>query len=212
MKDNLTEIVFILDESGSMWHLADDTIGGFNSYVEEQRKQPGEALLTTVAFNTNYRVLHNHVNIKDVKPLTNKDYEPCGGTALFDAVGNTINSVGNRLANTPESERPSKVIVVITTDGQENSSHEYNREQIQQMVKHQQEKYSWEFVFIGAGIDGYAEAERIGIGGIRAMSVTADKTGSNNLFKSVTFATNSVRQGVTLDSLGEQWKTGDVGK
>ena len=209
MKDNLTEIVFILDESGSMYDLAADTIGGFNSYVEEQRHQPGEAYLTTVAFNTTPRTLHDHVNIKDVPRLTDRDYSPVGGTALMDAIGTTVTSVGKRLANTPENERPSKVIVVITTDGMENSSMEYTHSQIKEMIQHQQDKYSWEFIFIGAGIDAYSEASRIGIGGLHTMSVAADSLGTSNLFNSVTNYTCGLRSGTAV--LDESWKVGDLG-
>lgn len=211
MKENSTEIVFILDESGSMWHLTDDTIGGFNSYLEEQKRHEGEAYITTVLFSTDYKVIHDHVDIKEVSPLTDKQYSPCGCTALLDAIGKTINSVGKRLADTPEEQRPAHVIFVITTDGMENSSQEYSYAQIKAMVEHQQTKYSWEFVFIGAGIDSYAEADQIGIGGIHTMSVQANEVGSKNMFSSLTCATNAVRCGCTIDSLGESWKVGDVG-
>lgn len=210
MKDNLTEIVFILDESGSMSHLTDDTIGGYNSFVEEQKKQSGEAYLTTVLFDDRYIVLHDHVNIHEVPELTWREYKPLGLTALFDAIGRTINSVGERLANTPEEERPSHVIFVITTDGYENASHEYTKEKVKEMIEHQQSKYSWEFMFLGAGIDAYGEAASIGLGGAHAMSVASSADGINNMFTSVTYATNAVRSCATLDSLGDSWKTGDV--
>lgn len=211
MKENCTEIVFILDESGSMWHLTDDTIGGFNSYLEEQKRNEGEAHITTVLFSTDYKVIHDHVDIKEVSPLTDKQYSPCGCTALLDAIGKTINNVGKRLADTPEEQRPAHVIFVITTDGMENSSKEYSYAQIKAMVEHQQTKYSWEFVFIGAGIDAYAEADQIGIGGIYTMSVQANEEGSKNMFSSVNLVTNAVRSGCTIDSLVNSWKVGDVG-
>ena len=132
MKKNLTEIVFILDKSGSMSNLTNDTIGGFNSMIEQQKNEDGEAYVTTVLFSENHFMLHDHVNIKDIKPMTHADYMAYGMTALLDAVGTTINSIGERLANTPEEERPEKVIFVITTDGFENSSKEFTREKIKE--------------------------------------------------------------------------------
>lgn len=209
MKDNLTEIVFILDKSGSMGHLRGDTIGGYNTYIEDQKKEPGEAFLTTVLFDDEYVLLHDHVDLKEVQPLTERDYRPGGCTALMDAIGKTINSVGQRLANTPEEERPAHVIFVITTDGYENASKEFDRAKVKAMIEHQQSKYSWTFLFLGAGIDAYSEAESIGIGGVYTMSVQASKVGTDNLYKSVTFASNAVRSSVTLDGLN--WKVGDVG-
>lgn len=209
MKDNLTEIVFILDKSGSMGHLRSDTIGGYNTYIEDQKKEPGEAFLTTVLFDDEHVLLHDHIDLKEVQPLTERDYRPGGCTALMDAIGKTINSVGQRLANTPEEERPAHVIFVITTDGCENASKEFDRKKIKAMIEHQQSKYSWTFLFLGAGIDAYSEAESIGLGGVYTMSVQASKVGTANLYKSVTYASNAVRSSVTLDGL--DWKVGDVG-
>lgn len=214
MKDNLTEIVFILDQSGSMESLRDDTIGGYNSYIEDQKKEEGEAYLTTVLFDHRYELLHDHVNIQNVAPITTKEYRPGGTTALLDAVGRTINSVGQRLADTPEEERPAHVIFVITTDGYENASQEFTREQVKRMIEHQQDKYSWQFIFIGAGIDAYAEAESIGLGGYHTMSVSKSSTGAQSMFNSVTVASKAIRSTAsyaTLDSLGNSWKTGDLG-
>ena len=209
MKDNLTEIVFILDKSGSMGHLRSDTIGGYNTYIEDQKKEPGEAYLTTVLFDDEYVLLHDHIDLKEVQPLTERDYRPGGCTALMDAIGKTINSVGQRLANTPEEERPAHVIFVITTDGYENASKEFDRKKIKAMIEHQQSKYSWTFLFLGAGINAYSEAKSIGIGGMCAMSVQASDVGTANLYKSVTNASNAVRSCATLDSL--DWKVGDIG-
>ena len=212
MKDNLTEIVFILDESGSMSRLTDDTIGGYNSFVKEQKNQSGEAYLTTVLFDDRYIVLHDHINIHEVPELTQQEYKPLGLTALMDAIGRTINNVGERLANTPEEERPSHVIFVITTDGYENASQEYTKEKVKEMIEHQQTKYSWEFMFLGAGIDAYEEASTIGLNNAHILSVSGDTDGLKNMYASVTYATNAVRSCTTLDSLGDSWKTGDVGK
>ena len=210
MKENLTEIVFILDQSGSMQPLTDDTIGGFNSYVEEQKKEPGEAYLTTVLFDDTYTILHDHINLKDVPSLTDHEYHPMGMTALMDAIGKTINNVGHRLANTPEEERPSHVIFVITTDGYENASREFTRAQVKKMIEHQQEKYSWQFLFLGAGIDAYKEASSIGIGGVHTMSVTANSIGTQNVYCSVSNASKSIRNSCSIAD--EKWKIGDVGK
>ena len=213
MKENLTEIVFILDESGSMQPLASDTIGGFNAYVEQQKQEPGEAYLTTVLFDDRYTILHDHINIQDVPPLTSADYSPLGMTALMDAIGKTINAVGHRLANTPEAERPAHVIFVITTDGYENASKEFDREQVKRMIQHQQEKYSWQFLFLGAGIDAYKEASSIGIGGVHTMSVRSDSAGTRNMYCSVANASTAIRTSCTLDALtDESWKVGDVGQ
>jgi len=136
MKENLTEMVFILDRSGSMSNLTKDTIGGFNTMIENQKKEDGDAVLTTVLFDDMYELLHDGVNIQDVKELTNKEYYARGMTALLDAIGKTINTVGERLSKTKEENRPSKIIFVITTDGQENSSKEFTQKQIKEMIEH----------------------------------------------------------------------------
>ncbi len=163
MNEKLTELAFILDESGSMDHLTGATIEGFNALVAEQRRKEGETLLSTVLFNTGYRRLHDRVNVKELAPLTVKDYRAGGGTALLDAIGKTVDELGKRLAETPEAERPVHVIVAIMTDGEENSSREYTLSQIKEKITHQREKYSWEFLFLGANIDVFAEAEKLGI-------------------------------------------------
>ena len=165
-------------------------------------------------FDDTYKILHDHIDIHQVPPLTEKDYAPGGCTALMDAIGRTINNVGQRLANTPEEERPSHVIFVITTDGYENASREFSRGKIKNMIEHQQEKYSWQFLFLGAGIDAYHEAESIGIGGVHTMSVTSDVQGTSNMFYSVSNASKAVRSSVCVtDCLtDEKWKTGDLGR
>jgi uncharacterized protein YegL len=203
MNDNLTEIVFILDRSGSMAALEKDTIGGFNSFIENQKKEPGEAVLTTVLFDSLYEVLHDHVNLKKVKPLTNKDYFARGTTALMDAVGLTINSVGARLNSTPESERPGKVIFVITTDGLENSSHEYSPGMIKNMITHQTEVYKWTFLFLGANIDAVKTAESYGIPAVASANYDATSRGTQSMYSSVSHATKRIRDG---GSLTEDWK------
>lgn len=193
MKDNLTEIVFILDRSGSMMHLTADTIGGYNSMIEKQKQEPGEAKITTVLFDDNYEILHDAIDIQDVEPMTTAQYYARGCTALLDAVGKTINSVGARLNNTPEEERPSKVIVVITTDGYENSSHEFTRAQIKEMIEHQTTKYSWKFMFLGADIDAVAEAESIGISGDWAVQTCATEIGTKSVYACLDSAISTMR-------------------
>lgn len=203
MKKNLTEIVFVLDRSGSMENLTNDTIGGFNSFIEEQKKEKGKALLTTVLFDDKYEILHDGINLKDVQPLTNKDYFARGMTALFDAVGKTINTVGERLAKTDEAERPSKIIFVITTDGYENSSKEFTRDKIKEMITHQTDKYNWQFLFLGANMDATQEAEGIGIKGMYAANYTANDWGTQSVYSTLTSTVSAVRSGAVLD---ETWK------
>ena len=185
MNQNLTEMVFILDRSGSMSHLQNETIGGFNSMIEKQKKEPGEAFVTTVLFDGQYELLHDHVNIQDVKPITDREYYARGMTALLDAVGRTINSVGERLSKTPEEERPGHVIFVITTDGAENASREFTKVKVKEMVEHQQDKYSWAFMFLGANIDAVAEAASLGINTDFAKNYTASSVGTNTLYSAM---------------------------
>jgi uncharacterized protein YegL len=161
MNNNLTEIVFILDRSGSMEGLENDTIGGFNGFVKKQ-SEIGQTNLTTVLFDDKYEILHNGIDAKDVR-LTNEEYFTRGCTALLDAVGKSINDVGRRLDDTQEEKRPGKVIFVITTDGLENASREYSYDDVNRMITHQREKYNWEFIFMGANIDVAKEGEKLGI-------------------------------------------------
>ncbi|MDR7074352.1 vWA domain-containing protein [Fictibacillus barbaricus] len=181
MNKNLTEIVFLLDRSGSMSGLEQDTIGGFNAFIEKQCELDGETLLTTVLFDNQYEILWNGIEAKKAK-LTDKDYYVRGTTALLDAVGKTILDVGYRLSNTNEEQKPGKVIFVITTDGMENASSEFNYEKVQQLIKHQQEKYSWEFIFMGANIDAIKEAESIGIQMDNAFNFEATEDGVEEMY------------------------------
>ena len=201
MKDNLVEMVFILDRSGSMAGFEADTIGGFNSLIEKQKEEPGEAYVTTVLFDDKYELLHDHVNIKDVPALTIKEYRPRGMTALLDAVGRTINSIGERLANTPEDERPSQVMIMITTDGYENASKEFKLDQVRQMIQHQQEKYSWLFMFLGADMNAVNEAKKIGIDTAYAKTYTKSTVGVSSVYESVSASMSIGRSMATLDSL-----------
>lgn len=162
MKKNLTEIIYVLDRSGSMGHLTGDTIGGYNAYLDEQKGFDGETKITTVLFDDKYELLFNGVDI-DEAYLDNEKYFVRGMTALYDAVGKTILDVGHRLSHTPENERPEKVIFIITTDGYENASREFSQNEVKRMIDHQQEKYNWSFLFFGANIDSKETASSIGI-------------------------------------------------
>jgi len=205
MKENLTEMVFILDRSGSMSNLTKDTIGGFNTMIENQKKEDGEAVLTTVLFDDMYELLHDGVNIQDVKELTNKEYYARGMTALLDAIGKTINSVGERLSKTKEEDRPSKIIFVITTDGQENSSKEFTQKQIKEMIEHQTNTYNWQFMFLGANIDTVSTAQSFGISGQFASNYTANSRGTDALYTTLSKSVSSYRSVGVVDS---DWKKG----
>ena len=193
MKKDLTEIIFVLDRSGSMSSLAEDTIGGFNSYIESQKKEKGRALVTTVLFDNEYEILHNGVNLNDIQPLTDKEYFARGTTALLDAVGKTILDVGARLNKTPEEERPEKVIMIITTDGQENASREFTKEQLKKMIEEQQNKYSWQFIFLGANIDAVQEAADFGISPQCASNYVATRGGTKDMWTTMNSITTQYR-------------------
>lgn len=210
MNPNLTEIVYIMDESGSMGRFTQDTIHGFNSYILEQQKQPGEAYLTTVCFNSDVNVIHDHVHINEVSPLTGLQYRPMGMTALLDAVGGTIESVGRRLALTKEEDRPAHVIFVINTDGEENSSKEYALPQVKEMILHQQGKYSWQFLFIGVGIDAFEASRDLGIAAINTASYAATTDGIQATYSGMSCATKSIRTTGVLDANWSLSSTADA--
>jgi uncharacterized protein YegL len=194
MKENLTEIVAILDRSGSMEELTGDTIGGYNSFIKGQKEVPGEAFLTTVLFDDQYELLHDRVDIKKVKNLTKKQYWARGTTALLDALGKTINDIGLKLYNTPEHERPSKVIFFIITDGLENASHEFTDDKIKQMVELQRNTYSWEFIFLGANMDAFSVATSMGIRGDMAFDMDNDGATFRNAYNWMADAVVSYRK------------------
>ena len=203
MRTDLTELLMILDMSGSMYSLRDDTIGGYNSLIEEQKKEEGSAIVTTVLFNDGYSVVHDRIDINDVKPMTSADYVPQGTTAMLDAVGKAITSIGQKLAETPEEQRPSKVMVTIITDGYENASREYSWDVIKAMIKEQREKYSWIFTFIGADIDTMSVSNNLGIDSRLSKSYTKSVDGSNSVYKSVSKAMKRVRASVDAVSMEE---------
>ena len=183
MNQNLTEIVFILDRSGSMSGLENDTIGGFNGFVKKQA-EAGQTSLSTVLFDDRYEILHNGIDAGKAV-LTGEEYFTRGSTALLDAVGRTINDVGKRLNEMPEDLRPGKVIFVITTDGLENSSREFGYDEVKRMITHQSEKYGWEFIFMGANIDVAKEGGKIGISADRSLNFVADSDGMYNMYHRV---------------------------
>ena len=193
MKENLTEMVFILDRSGSMHGLEADTIGGFNSMIERQKAEPGEAYVSTVLFNSETKVLHDRVKLQDVAPMTEKDYAVGGCTALLDAVGGAIHHIGNVHKYARPEDVPARTLFVITTDGLENASRVYSAERVREMISHEKEKYGWEFLFLGANIDAVETAARYGIDEDRAVTYCADSAGTELNFESVGEVLSEVR-------------------
>ena len=185
MKKNLTEIVFILDRSGSMAGLEGDTIGGFNAMIEKQKQEPGEAVVSTVLFDHLSEVIHDRVDLGKIQPLTRKEYYVRGCTALLDAVGRAIHHIGNVHKYAREEDRPEKTLFVITTDGMENASRRYSYEAVKTMITRQKEKYGWEFLFLGANIDATREAARFGIDADRAANYNADAMGTEVVYEAV---------------------------
>ena len=203
MKQNLTEIVFILDRSGSMAGLEADTIGGFNAMIEKQKREPGEAYVSTVLFDNTCDVIHDRVAIRKVAPMTRKEYYVRDCTALLDAVGGAIRHIGNVHKYAREEDRPEKTIFVITTDGMENASRRYSYEKVKSMITHQKEKYGWEFLFLGANIDAAAVAGRFGIGEDRAVNYHNDSIGTALNYEVVSDAIRTVR---SCEPLSRNWK------
>ena len=193
MKKNLTELVFILDRSGSMAGLEKDTIGGFNAMIEKQKAEAGEAYISTVLFDNYSEVIHDRVALKAVPKLTEKEYYVRGCTALLDAVGGAIHHIGNVHKYAREEDRPEKTLFVITTDGMENASRRYSYEKVREMTKRQKEKYGWEFLFLGANIDAAKEAARFGIDADRAANYHADAMGTEVIYEAMSDAVYSVR-------------------
>ena len=185
MKKNLTELVFILDHSGSMAGLEKDTIGGFNAMIEKQKGEEGEAYVSTVLFDNYTKVIHERVTLDRVPELTRKEYYVRGCTALLDAVGGAIHHIGNIHKYAREEDRPEKTLFVITTDGMENASRHYTYERVKAMIQRQKEKYGWEFLFLGANIDAAKEAARFGIEADRAANYHADTLGTKVIYEAV---------------------------
>ena len=203
MKKNLTEIVFILDRSGSMSGLEKDTIGGFNAMLEKQKAEPGEAVISTVLFDHETQVIHDRLPLEKVPRLTEKDYYVRGCTALLDAVGGAIHHIGNVHKYAREEDRPERTLFVITTDGMENASRRYDYGKVKAMISRQQEKYGWEFLFLGANIDAAREAAHFGIAADRAANYHADSTGTEVIYEAVN---ETVRNFRAARPMAADWK------
>ena len=202
MKNNLTELVFILDRSGSMSGLERDTIGGFNAMIEKQKKQDGECVVSTVLFNNDSQVIHDRVPLDKIEPMTERDYYVSGGTALIDAVGGAIHHIGNVHKYARKEDVPENTIFIITTDGYENASYRYSSDKVKRMIEHEKEKYGWEFLFIGANIDAVETAKRYGIDHDRAVNYHADAQGTDIVYATVSQAVCNVRMNKCM---AENW-------
>ena len=200
MKNNITELVFILDRSGSMAGFEADTIGGFNSTIEKQKRQDGKVYVSTVLFDNVSEVIHDRVDISEVKSMTDEDYEVRGCTALLDAVGGAIHHIGNIHKYARPEDVPAHTVFIITTDGMENASHTYSRRLVRDMIKRQQERYGWEFIFLAANIDAEETAEDIGIRRERAVNYTQDEEGVKATYAVMCEAITSVRKCRGLDA------------
>lgn len=193
IKNGITELVFILDRSGSMAGLESDTIGGFNSMIERQKKQEGECFVSTVLFDDVSEVLHDRIKLSKIKPMTDEEYTVRGCTALIDAIGGAIHHIGNIHKYARPEDVPEHTVFVITTDGMENSSRKYASCDVKKMIERQKEKYGWEFLFIGANIDAVETAARYGISEDRTANYNADEVGTRILYASVSEAIENVR-------------------
>ena len=203
MQKNLTELVFILDRSGSMQGLETDTIGGFNSMLEKQKKEPGEAFVSTVLFDDRVEVLHDRVKADRVRPITGVEYYVRGCTALLDTVGGAIHHIGKIHKYARPEDIPAHTLFVITTDGMENASHRYSARKVREMIRRQKEKYGWEFLFLGANIDAVETAGHLGIDADRAVNYHCDSAGTRLNYEVVARAMSAVRCNAPLD---EHWK------
>ena len=200
----MPELVFILDRSGSMAGLEKDTIGGFNSMLEKQRKEPGDAVVSTVLFDNQAEVIHDRVALADVPNLTDREYYVRGCTALLDAVGGAIHHIGNVHKYARREDVPEKTLFIITTDGMENASRRYTYDKVRRMIEHEKEKYGWEFLFLGANIDAAAEAKRFGIDESMAANYHCDEEGTALNYEVISEAITSVR--ACAAPLSADWK------
>ena len=204
IKNGVTELVFILDRSGSMAGLESDTIGGFNAMIEKQKKQDGKCYVSTVLFDNVSEVLHDRVNLSDIKPMTDKEYTVRGCTALIDALGGAIHHIGNIHKYARKEDVPEKTLFIITTDGMENASHRYTYDKVRHMIERQKERYGWEFLFLGANIDAAAEARRFGIDESMTANYHCDEVGTALNYEVISEAITSVR--ACAAPLSADWK------
>ena len=200
MNNNITEIVFILDRSGSMAGYEEDTIGGFNATIEKQKKLDGTCYVSTVMFANQSKVIHDRVRLDEIEKMTENDYQVGGGTALLDAIGRSIHHIGNVHKYARPEDVPAHTIFIITTDGMENASRQYDRSTVKRMISRQQEKYGWEFIFLAANIDAVETADRIGIRRERAANYRQDREGMRTSYAAMSDAISSVRCAESLDS------------
>lgn len=195
MKSNYTDITVVLDRSGSMEKVREDTIGGFNGFLNEQKNTPGQATITLVQFDDQYQIDYEAIAVQHARPLNTSTFVPRGWTALLDAIGRAINATGARLAKIPEAQRPEKVVFVILTDGEENSSKEFSLGRINKMIQHQKDIYSWEFVFLGANLDAITVAKNLGINTSHALHYAHNAAGTQAAFSSLSKNVQDYRQG-----------------
>ncbi|MBR6009542.1 MAG: VWA domain-containing protein [Clostridia bacterium] len=203
MRKNLTEMVFILDKSGSMAGMEQDTVGGYNAMIEKQRREEGDALVSTVLFSDGSRVIHDRADITKVEPLTDRQYFVGGCTALYDAVGDAIHHIGNVHKYAREEDRPEKTVFVITTDGMENASRRYSAGEVKRLITRQKERYGWEFLFLGANIDARAVADDMGIEEERSACFVNDSRGNALKYEGISRAMSKVRKCMPM---GAEWK------
>ncbi len=191
--NNTTELVFIIDRSGSMQGLEADTIGGFNSMIEKQKRDEGECFVSTLLFDNVSEVLHDRIPLEEVKPMTGKDYYVRGCTALIDAIGGAIHHIANVHKYARKEDVPTNTLFVITTDGMENASHKYSSDKVKKMIEHQKKEYGWEFLFIGANIDSVETAAKIGISSDRAVNYVHDGEGTEIMYDTISMAASNLR-------------------
>ena len=210
MKKGLTEIVFILDRSGSMGGLENDTIGGYNSMIEKQKKEEGEAYISTILFDNETEVLHDRVPLDKVEPITEKEYFVRGSTALLDAIGSAINHIGNIHKYARDEDVPEKTLFIITTDGMENSSREYSYDKVRKMVVRQKVKYNWEFIFLGANIDAVSVADRFGVDKSRAVRYECDSAGTALNYKMMSKMVSCARKCASAEAMGAAFDSDEM--
>lgn len=201
-KNNITELVFILDRSGSMAGLESDTVGGFNAMIQKQKKEDGEVYVSTILFDHVSEVLHDRIKLVDVPLMTEEDYTVRGCTALIDAIGGAIHHIGNIHKYARKKDVPAHTIFIITTDGQENASHTYSSQEVKKMIERRKEKYGWEFLFIGANIDAVETAARFGIHRNRAVNYRADSEGTQILYETISAPISAMRADA---SISDDW-------